>query len=123
MYIYVYGYVYLEHVMGIKTSALEGQATACHMLVRTYVPLMFVCIYYSVYFQYVCMYLLSSIFIDIDIYVYVHIRISIYMYIAHDGQPNVSPCGESHCILHVGVYVCSYYVDSNIYNIDSNIYT
>jgi len=50
VYICIYVYVNLEHVMGIKTSALEGQATACHMLVRMYVPIMFVCIYYSVYF-------------------------------------------------------------------------
>jgi len=56
------------------------------------------------------MYLLSSIFIDIDIdiYVYVYICMRICMYRAHDGHQDVSPCGESHCMLHVGVYVCSY---------------
>jgi len=38
-----------EHVMGVKTSALEEKATACHMLVRMHAPIMFVFIYYPVH--------------------------------------------------------------------------
>ena len=49
MYMHIYGYVYIEHVMGIKTSALEEQATACHMLVHMYGSFMFVYVYYPVY--------------------------------------------------------------------------
>jgi len=38
-----------EHVMGIKTSALEEKATACHMLVRMHVSFMCLCVYFPVY--------------------------------------------------------------------------